>query len=40
MTKIRWGIIGAARVNERLLPAIINSEFGIIIANNLCKKIH
>ena len=28
MTKIRWGIVGAARVNERLMPAIINSDLG------------
>lgn len=25
-TKIRWGILGAARVNERLLPAIANAK--------------
>ncbi len=23
--KLRWGILGAARVNERLLPAIIEA---------------
>ena len=28
MTKIRWGIVGAARVNERLIPAINQSELG------------
>ena len=32
MTKIRWGIVGAARVNERLMPAIIESEIGELIA--------
>lgn len=32
-TKLRWGILGAARVNERLLPAIVeasNSELAAI----------
>ena len=32
MTKIRWGILGAARVNERLMPAIIQSDAGELIA--------
>jgi len=32
MIKIRWGIVGAARVNERLMPAIAQSEFGELIA--------
>ena len=32
MTKIRWGIVGAARVNERLIPAINQSEFGELVA--------
>ena len=32
MKKIRWGILGAARVNERLLPAIANSPFGELFA--------
>ena len=32
MTKIRWGIVGAARVNERLMPAIVQSEYGELIA--------
>jgi len=32
MTKIRWGIVGAARVNERLMPAINQSELGELIA--------
>jgi D-xylose 1-dehydrogenase (NADP+, D-xylono-1,5-lactone-forming) len=25
MSKLKWGILGAARVNERLLPAIIEA---------------
>ena len=32
MTKIRWGILGAARVNERLIPAIVQSHEGELIA--------
>ena len=32
MTKIRWGILGAARVNERLMPAIVQSDAGELIA--------
>ena len=32
MTKIRWGILGAARVNERLMPAIVQSDSGDLIA--------
>ena len=32
MIKIRWGIVGAARVNERVMPAIVQSEFGELIA--------
>jgi len=32
MKKIRWAILGAARVNERLIPAIINSEQGALVA--------
>ncbi|GDX54522.1 deoxyfructose oxidoreductase [Methylophilaceae bacterium] len=32
MKKVRWGILGAARVNERLLPAIANSPFGELAA--------
>ena len=32
MTKIRWGIVGAARVNERLIPAINQSELGELVA--------
>ena len=32
MKKISWAILGAARVNERLIPAIINSEQGKLVA--------
>ena len=32
MTKIRWGIVGAARVNERLIPAINKSTLGELVA--------
>jgi D-xylose 1-dehydrogenase (NADP+, D-xylono-1,5-lactone-forming) len=32
MKKIRWGILGAARVNERLMPAIVESDLGELIA--------
>ncbi|MDG2252679.1 MAG: Gfo/Idh/MocA family oxidoreductase [Methylophilaceae bacterium] len=32
MAKVRWGILGAARVNERLLPAIANSTNGELVA--------
>jgi len=32
MDRIRWGILGAARVNERLMPAIVNSKKGELIA--------
>ena len=32
MKKIRWAILGAARVNERLIPAIINSDQGELVA--------
>jgi len=32
MTKISWGILGAARVNERLIPAIIKSKQGKLVA--------
>ena len=38
MTKIRWGIVGAARVNERLMPAIIGSELGDLIAIGSRRK--
>lgn len=30
--KLRWGILGAARVNERLLPAIVESHNAILVA--------
>lgn len=32
MTKIRWGILGAARVNERIMPAIVQSKAGELVA--------
>ena len=32
MKKIGWGILGAARVNERLMPAIVQSDIGELIA--------
>ena len=32
MKKIGWGILGAARVNERLMPAIVQSELGDLIS--------
>jgi D-xylose 1-dehydrogenase (NADP+, D-xylono-1,5-lactone-forming) len=32
MRKIGWGILGAARVNERLIPAIVHSDLGELIA--------
>lgn len=38
MTTIRWGIVGAARVNERLMPAIINSDLGELIAIGSRRK--
>ena len=38
MTKIRWGIVGAARVNERLMPAIIGSDLGELIAIGSRRK--
>ena len=38
MTTIRWGIVGAARVNERLIPAIINSDLGELIAIGSRRK--
>ena len=30
--KLRWGILGAARVNERLLPAIIEAPNSELVA--------
>jgi xylose dehydrogenase (NAD/NADP) len=32
MSKLRWGILGAARVNERLLPAIIEATNSQLVA--------
>ena len=32
MKKIGWGILGAARVNERMMPAIVHSDLGDLIA--------
>jgi predicted dehydrogenase len=31
-TKLRWGILGAARVNERLLPAIVEASNARLVA--------
>lgn len=31
-TKIRWGILGAARINQQLMPAIVASENGELVA--------
>ena len=31
-SKLRWGILGAARVNERLLPAIVEAENSELVA--------
>jgi len=31
-TKLRWGILGAARVNERLLPAIVEARNAELVA--------
>jgi len=31
-TKLRWGILGAARVNERLLPAIVEAHNAQLVA--------
>jgi D-xylose 1-dehydrogenase (NADP+, D-xylono-1,5-lactone-forming) len=31
-TKLRWGILGAARINERLMPAIINTANAELVA--------
>ena len=38
MTKIKWGILGAARVNERLIPAIVQSDTGELIAIGSRRK--
>ena len=32
MSKLRWGILGAARVNERLLPAIVEANNSELVA--------
>ena len=31
-TKLRWGILGAARINERMLPAIIDAKNSELVA--------
>jgi predicted dehydrogenase len=31
-SKLRWGILGAARVNERLLPAIVEAANSELVA--------
>ena len=31
-TVLRWGILGAARVNERLMPAIVEAENAQLVA--------
>ena len=31
-TKLRWGILGAARINERLLPAIVEASNARLVA--------
>ena len=31
-TKLRWGILGAARINERLLPAIVEATNARLVA--------
>ncbi|MEI6070122.1 MAG: Gfo/Idh/MocA family oxidoreductase, partial [Methylococcaceae bacterium] len=31
-TKLRWGILGAARINERLLPAIVEASNAKLVA--------
>ena len=38
MKKISWGIVGAARVNERLIPAINQSKLGELIAIGSRRK--
>jgi|TARA_B100000795_G_scaffold252538_1_gene222162 xylose dehydrogenase (NAD/NADP) len=38
MTKLNWGILGAARVNERLIPAIIKSKQGKLVAIGSRRK--
>ena len=31
-TKLRWGILGAARINERLMPAIVQASNSELVA--------
>ncbi len=31
-TKLRWGILGAARINERLMPAIVEASNAELVA--------
>ena len=31
-TSLRWGILGAARINERLLPAIVEADNAQLVA--------
>jgi len=31
-TKLRWGILGAARINERLMPAIVEASNARLVA--------
>ena len=31
-TKLRWGILGAARINERLMPAIVGANNAELVA--------
>jgi xylose dehydrogenase (NAD/NADP) len=38
MKKISWAILGAARVNEKLIPAIINSKQGKLVAIGSRRK--
>ena len=38
MKKISWAILGAARVNEKLIPAIINSKQGELVAIGSRRK--
>jgi len=38
MKKIRWAILGAARVNEKLIPAITNSKQGELVAIGSRRK--
>jgi D-xylose 1-dehydrogenase (NADP+, D-xylono-1,5-lactone-forming) len=31
-TTLRWGILGAARINERLMPAIVEASNAELVA--------